>query len=44
LELLLGFLLGIVGGLITNHISPPFKRAVDSTLGRFFHLLMSCLS
>ncbi len=39
MELFLGFLLGIVGGLITNYISPPFKRAVDSTLGRLFHLL-----
>jgi hypothetical protein len=31
--------LGIVGGLITNYISPPFKRTVDTTLGRLFHLL-----
>ncbi|HMH52341.1 MAG TPA: hypothetical protein VK548_19030 [Candidatus Acidoferrum sp.] len=39
MELLLGFLLGIVGGLITNYISPPVKRSVESILGRFFHLL-----
>lgn len=39
MQLLIGFLLGIVGGLITNYISPPFKRTVDSTLGRLFHLL-----
>jgi len=39
MQLLLGFLLGIVGGLIANYSSSPFKRAVDSALGRLFHLL-----
>lgn len=39
MQLLLGLLLGIVGGLVANYVSPPFKRAVDSTLGRLFHLL-----
>lgn len=39
LRLLAGFLLGIIGSLITSYISPPFKRGVDSLLGRAFHFL-----
>lgn len=39
MELLVAFFVGIVGGVITNYISPPFKRAVDTALGLVFHML-----
>lgn len=33
MELFIGFLLGVLGGLIANYLSPPFAKAVSALLG-----------
>lgn len=36
---LLTFFLGVVGGLLTNYLSPPFSRGVTKVLSWMFHIL-----
>ena len=39
MQLFIGFVLGIVSGLVANYVSPSLNRLVDSSLGWLFHLL-----